>query len=85
MPELVDLDDARLAGHALGVLRDVQGITADPIFTDVVRVRPGIPQYPVGWRRFLDRDAALPPGVSLAGWHYSGVGLADCIDAAQSI
>jgi oxygen-dependent protoporphyrinogen oxidase len=82
MPELVDLDDARLADHARTILREVQGITADPMFVDVVRVVPGIPQAPPGWRRFLDQESNLPPGISLAGWCYTGVGVADGIEAA---
>jgi protoporphyrinogen oxidase len=80
MPELVDRDDLSLADHARAVLRDVQGITADPLLVDVVRAVPGIPQYPPGWRRFLER-AALPPSVALAGWSYTGVGMADGIEA----
>lgn len=85
MPELADRDDGALADHARSILREVQGITADPVLVDVVRVLPGIPQYPLGWRRFLDRDAALPPGVTLAGWHYTGVGVADGIEAAREL
>jgi oxygen-dependent protoporphyrinogen oxidase len=81
-PELVDRSDDTLVDHARKILGRVQGIQADPILTDVVRGT--IPQYPPGWAHFL-RSAELPPRFSLAGWHYTGVGVADGITAAKRI
>ena len=63
-------------------LRDLMGITADPILIDVRRWKDSHPQYDVG---HLDRLAEMElllarhPGLHLAGSSYRGVGLPDCI------
>ncbi len=74
-------------------LRDLMGITAEPLFCELTRLPESMPQYPVGHmeqirglRSQLDR---LKPGVLLCGAGYDGVGVPDCIrqgkEAAEKI
>lgn len=82
-PERVGLPDEAHVAHARRVLREVQGVEAEPVLTHVARALPGIPQYPRGWKAFLDRPG-LPPGIELAGWFYGGIGVADGVAAAEA-
>lgn len=85
-PALAEAPDERLIDHARAVLRDVQGVNADPVLAHVVRALPGIPQYPPGWGAFVDGLARWrPAGITFAGWYYGGVGVADGLAAADRI
>lgn len=86
--ELVKLDEAELAKLAREELRALAGVTAEPIFTEVIRWPRGIPQYNVGHRdRVAAIDAALArwPGLHLAGNAYKGIGINDCIRNAKQL
>lgn len=81
-PELVGLDEEALSTLVRDELRDLVGVTASPIFTEIIRWPRGIPQYNVGHlERVSSIDAALVrlPGLHLAGNAYKGIGLNDCI------
>ncbi|QHT62110.1 protoporphyrinogen oxidase [Paenibacillus lycopersici] len=80
---VVDLPDAELAEAVRRDIRNVLGITAEPLFTEITRLHRSMPQYPVG---HLTATAALRarlranmPGVWIAGAAFDGVGLPDCI------
>ncbi|HSP80893.1 MAG TPA: protoporphyrinogen oxidase, partial [Myxococcaceae bacterium] len=81
-PDLVSQDEAALVSLAREELRELAGVTAEPILTEVFRWPLGIPQYNVG---HLDRVAAIDdaaarqPGLHLTGNAYQGVGIVDCI------
>ena len=81
-PDLVSQDEAALVSLAREELRELAGVTAEPILTEVFRWPLGIPQYNVG---HLDRVAAIDdaaarqPGLHLTGNAYKGVGIVDCI------
>jgi oxygen-dependent protoporphyrinogen oxidase len=81
-PDLVSLDEAALVSLARDELRDLVGVTASPVFSEVIRWPRGIPQYNVGHlERVSAIDAALTrlPGLHLAGNAYKGIGINDCI------
>jgi oxygen-dependent protoporphyrinogen oxidase len=79
-PELVELPDSWLVDHACRVLRDVQRVTATPTVAHLARHLPGIPQPRPGHAARVDRlRRALPPGLTLHGWGYGGLGLTDAL------
>jgi oxygen-dependent protoporphyrinogen oxidase len=87
-PELVGLDEEALVAVAREELKELAGVTASPIFTEVFRWTRGIPQYNVGHlERVAAIDAALArlPGLHLAGNAYKGVGINDCIRNALAL
>ncbi len=83
-PELVDLPDEELEALARAELRDIMGITAQPVLTRIYRWHRANPQYDVG---HLDRvariEAMCPPGLHLTGSAYRGVGIPDCTRQGQ--
>ena len=91
-PEITDWDDDRLVGRVTEEVERILGEVATLDFVDLVRQRPGIPQYTIGHSRRLralgDRLDELP-GLHLAGWGYRGVGIAslarDCATLAMEI
>jgi len=86
-PDLVELDEAALVTLAKEELRLMAGVTAEPVFTEAVRWKRGIPQYNRGHlERLAAIDAALAhlPGLSLTGNAYRGVGLTDCVRDATA-
>ncbi|BBH19120.1 protoporphyrinogen oxidase [Paenibacillus baekrokdamisoli] len=81
--EVVDLPDDQLTEAVRKDIRDVMGITATPLFTEITRLHKSMPQYPVG---HLQETAKLRtklrsemPGVWVTGAAFDGVGLPDCI------
>jgi oxygen-dependent protoporphyrinogen oxidase len=87
-PELVELEDAALVTLVREELRELAGVTAEPIFSEVFHWKRGIPQYNVG---HLERVAAIDeglarwPGLYLTGNAYKGIGLIDCVRSANTL
>lgn len=85
----VFLPDESLTQLVLKDLKELMGLTAKPIFTEITRLPKSMPQYPVG---HLDNIGALEqelksklPGVYLTGAAFKGVGLPDCIKQAKEL
>lgn len=77
-PGVIDWDDDRLVQRVGEETARVLGADVEASFIEVVRHRPGIPQYVVGhgaWLRELNRLLAERPGLHLTGWGYRGVGM----------
>jgi oxygen-dependent protoporphyrinogen oxidase len=73
-------------------LRQILGITAEPLFTRVYKWKAAMAQYNVGHLERLKRIERLRcqlPGLALAGNAYHGIGVPDCVrsgkDAAEEI
>jgi oxygen-dependent protoporphyrinogen oxidase len=87
-PGAVERDDAALVAQALGDLRTIAGLSADPEFTAVWRMRQVLPQYEIGHDR---RAGAIEAAVSknlrlhLMTIGVGGVGLSDCIRKAAAL
>jgi oxygen-dependent protoporphyrinogen oxidase len=84
-PQAVTLDDAALIARAREGLQRALGITAEPVYSRIVRWPRAIPQYTLG---HLDRVAALDAaeqrakGLYFGGNALRGVSVADCIKNA---
>lgn len=80
---MLDHDDAELERIVRAEVRDILGITAEPLFCTLRRWHKGYPQYDVG---HLDRvraiESALPADIAVAGNAYQGVGVPDTIKTA---
>jgi oxygen-dependent protoporphyrinogen oxidase len=89
---LAEQDDASLIEIARQELREILGITAEPVLAKAYRWNKSNPQYNVGHRALIseiDHAADAHPGLYLAGAAYRGSGIPDCIqggiDVAQKI
>jgi protoporphyrinogen/coproporphyrinogen III oxidase len=63
-------------------LKQIIGLTADPLFTRVYRWKRAMAQYGVGHLERLQRIEGLLqqlPGLTLAGNGYRGIGVPDCV------
>ncbi|OMD45744.1 protoporphyrinogen oxidase [Paenibacillus borealis] len=83
----VELPDEALAELVRKDLREIMGVGAQPLFTEITRLKHSMPQYPVG---HPGRIAALRselsqklPGVYAFGAGYDGIGMPDCIKQAK--
>ncbi|AIQ46405.1 protoporphyrinogen oxidase [Paenibacillus sp. FSL R7-0273] len=85
----VELPDAALTELVLKDLREIMGITAKPLFTEITRLRRSMPQYPVGHPAriagFRKELAEKLPGVYAFGAGYDAIGMPDCIRQANDI
>jgi oxygen-dependent protoporphyrinogen oxidase len=85
-PEYVRLSDDEVVARVRRDLQATMGIKAEPSFVRVFRHEQAIPQYTVGHGGRLDAlDGLLKrhPGLILTGNSYRGIGLNDCVAAAQ--
>jgi oxygen-dependent protoporphyrinogen oxidase len=63
-------------------LREIIGLTADPLFARVYKWKCAMAQYAVGHLERLQRIESLRqklPGLALAGNGYNGIGVPDCV------
>ncbi|HEU5171591.1 MAG TPA: protoporphyrinogen oxidase [Gemmatimonadales bacterium] len=91
-PELAVDDAEALTATAMPDLRDLLGVRGTPAFRTHACWPRAIPQYVVGYQRFLDAFAAIEeanPSLSFAGTARGGVALGDALrsglDAAQRL
>jgi oxygen-dependent protoporphyrinogen oxidase len=86
-PEIFALDESDMAARVEADLRELLGITAKPLFTEVAKWERSMPQYEVG---HLDRiveienEVSKIPGLALVGNAYRGAGIPDCIRSGES-
>jgi oxygen-dependent protoporphyrinogen oxidase len=85
-PEYVKLSDDEVVARVRRDLQATMGIKAEPSFVRVFRHEQAIPQYTVGHGKRLEALGGLlksHPGLILTGNSYRGIGLNDCVAAAQ--
>lgn len=85
-PEYIRLSDEEVLARVRKDLRSVMGIDAAPSFVRIFRHQQAIPQYTVGHGKrlaTLDEYLQQHPGLVLTGNSYRGIGLNDCVAAAQ--
>lgn len=86
-PEVFALEEAELLRRVENDLRELLGITAKPLFTEISKWQNSMPQYEVG---HLDRVATIEkhvrdlPALTLAGAAYRGAGIPDCIRSGET-
>ena len=84
--QLFEQDDATMAASVRRELRELLGITSEPVLTRIHRHAQAMPQYRVGHLERMQRiDAALARhlGLAVAGNAYRGVGIPDCIHSGE--
>ena len=85
-PDYVKLSDGEVLRRVQEDLRTIMGIAAEPSFARIFRHPQAIPQYTVGHARrlaALAERASAHPGLFLTGNSYRGIGLNDCVAAAN--
>jgi len=86
-PEIFALDEAEMSRRVEADLRELLGISEDPLFVEVAKWERSMPQYEVG---HLDRVSEIEklasglPGLSLAGNAYRGAGIPDCVRSGEA-
>jgi oxygen-dependent protoporphyrinogen oxidase len=85
-PEYVNLSDDEVVARVRRDLKVTMGIDEGPEFVRVFRHPQAIPQYTVGHGRrlqALEESLKAHPGLILTGNSYRGIGLNDCVAAAD--
>jgi len=86
-PEIFALDGAEMSKRVEADLRELLGISGDPLFIEVAKWERSMPQYEVG---HIDRVSEIEklvsglPGLSLAGNAYCGAGIPDCVRSGEA-
>ncbi len=81
-PETGRLDTATLLARVQPDLRDLLGVTGDPVFTHHTFWPKAIPQYNLGHERFLEpltRIETKHPGLFIGSNARDGISLPDCL------
>jgi oxygen-dependent protoporphyrinogen oxidase len=84
---VLQLPDDEILSIVREELRQILGLTAEPLFTRIYRWKGAMAQYVVG---HLDRLARIEgllkqwPGLVLAGNAYRGIGVPDCIRSGEA-
>lgn len=85
----VQLPDEALTELVRKDLREIMGISAKPLFTEITRLTHSMPQYPVGHpeniAKLRSELTTSMPGVYAFGAGYDGIGMPDCIKQAKLI
>ncbi|HET6975808.1 MAG TPA: protoporphyrinogen oxidase [Pyrinomonadaceae bacterium] len=85
-PEIFALDETTLATKVEADLRELLGISEDPLFVEVAKWERSMPQYEVGHLdriNEIEKLVAEVPGLALAGNSYRGAGIPDCIRSGE--
>ena len=80
--KILDCKEAEILDILGKELKEIVGISADPLFTRVYKWRRAMAQYEVGHLDRIQRIQSLTeavPGMVLAGNAFSGIGVPDCV------
>lgn len=86
-PDIFALDEGEMQVRVERDLRELLGITEEPLFAEVAKWKDSMPQYEVG---HLERVSEIEemtvqvPGLALAGNAYRGAGIPDCIRSGET-
>jgi oxygen-dependent protoporphyrinogen oxidase len=83
---VLEQGDESLAATARGQLAELLGARGDPVFVRTARYPKAMPQYHVGHLarvEAIEQSVGRHPGLALVGGAYRGVGIADCVHAAE--
>jgi len=84
--QALQLPDEEILGIVREELRQILGLTAEPLFARVYRWKGAMAQYTVGHLARIERIEKLRkqlPGLALAGNGYRGIGVADCVRSGE--
>ncbi|MEJ2754164.1 MAG: protoporphyrinogen oxidase, partial [Chloroflexota bacterium] len=83
-PQMFDKADEELEAVVRDELREIMGITAEPLFRRIYRWPRANPQYDVDHLQRVDAiEAGLPLGILVSGSPYRGIGIPDCVHQAE--
>jgi len=85
-PGAIALSDAEVENRTMAELKKIMGISAAPDFVRIFRHQRAIPQYVVGHAERLaaiDERLKVHAGLILTGNAFFGIGLNDCVNAAN--
>jgi oxygen-dependent protoporphyrinogen oxidase len=85
-PEIFALDEGEMRVRVESDLRELLGITEEPLFVEVAKWKDSMPQYEVGHLEQVNAIEKLVgeiPGLTLAGNAYRGAGIPDCIRSGE--
>ncbi len=80
--QILEEQDEQILQIVRSELRQIIGLTAEPLFTRVYKWKAAMAQYSVGHLERLERIEALCrklPGLALAGNGFNGIGVPDCV------
>lgn len=80
--QVLSLSDEQILDLVRSELKQIIGLTVEPLFARVYKWKGAMAQYGVGHLERLERIEALRqklPGLALAGNGYSGIGVPDCV------
>ena len=90
--DMVFKSDDEIAGLVRAELKDIMGVTTEPLFVRIYRWDRAMPQYTIGHEPRVKTIEQLTAGlgnIQLCGSAYHGIGISDCINsgntAAQSV
>jgi protoporphyrinogen/coproporphyrinogen III oxidase len=86
-PEIFALDEAEMASRVEADLRELLGISEDPLFVEVAKWERSMPQYEVGHLERveeIERMTSELPGLTLSGNAYRGAGIPDCVRSGEA-
>lgn len=86
-PEIFALDELEMSRRVEADLRELLGISEDPLFVETAKWERSMPQYEVGHIdriNEIEKLASDLPGLSLAGNSYRGAGIPDCIRSGEA-
>ncbi len=86
-PELFDLDDAAIRDLVTQELSSLIGVQGDPLLFQIARHARAMPQYVLGHLERVEairRKLVRYPRLFLTGIAFDGVGIPDCIRAAET-
>ncbi len=86
-PDIFALDEDDMRVRVETNLRELLGITEEPLFVEVAKWKDSMPQYEVGHLERVNEIEKLVreiPGLTLAGNAYRGAGIPDCIRSGQT-
>lgn len=84
-PHRATLPEDVLVARARELLAEVQGIEAEPVFTDVSVAREGIPQYAPGHAAAVVALQRRSPTLRFSSWAFTGVGVSHCVRNAARL
>ena len=86
-PEIFALDDGDMRVRVETSVRELLGITEEPLFVEIAKWKESMPQYQVGHLERVNEIEKLTDeiaGLALAGNAYRGAGIPDCIRSGQT-
>ena len=81
-PEICDQSDEELMKSAIDEINSIMGLAGEPVFSSIKRWEKAIPQYNVGYGKFLralNTFRSAHPGIFFCSNFYNGISVSDCV------